>query len=120
MTLSRPPTMILTCSPLPPPPLLPESAVELAASLAQAVSEVRASSPAAANAGYRAVMRMRIHVLVKGWEAVRGRSRGGWARGGSAVGIRRLPAEDAALGEGEQSFGEEGDDGEDDHRGVHT
>src|SRR5690348_6542065 len=115
MTLSRPPTMILTLSPLPPPPPLPVSAVDPAASLAQAVSEESASRPAAAREAYLAVLRMRS----RPWErAVRGR-RGGLVRGGrSAVGTGRLPAEDAALGEGQQPFGGEGDDREDDHRGV--
>src|SRR3954471_8595174 len=65
MTLSRPPTMILTFSPLP-SPLLPEPVeAVLAASLAQAVSEERASRPEAARAAYLAVLRMAVHVLVR-------------------------------------------------------
>jgi hypothetical protein len=56
--------MILTVSPLPPPPL-PVSAVEPAASLAQAVSEERASRPAAAREICRGLAHG-VHVLVKG------------------------------------------------------
>lgn len=57
--------MILTLVPLPlaPPPPLPVSAVELAASLAQAVSEESASRPAAAREAYLAVLRMRFTSL---------------------------------------------------------
>src|SRR4051812_15711358 len=123
MTLSRPPTMILTFVPLP-SPLLPASAeVLLAASLAQAVSEVRASRPDAASEAYLAVLRMGVHVLVGGGGG-EGGCLGALGLGAalcgpdSVLGVRRLPPEDAVLGEGQQALGDECDGREDDHRGV--
>src|SRR6478609_8609439 len=106
MTLSRPPTMILTVGPS---TFFPAGAAplwEVAASLAQAASGSRRTAARAA----AAVLRMVGEPL---WTKRK--------RGSAAVaGVGRLPAEQALLGEGQQALGEQRDHGQDGHRGVHA